>query len=106
MKELMNLQITMFFLMFIGLMFRRWNIITAEGKQCLTDLILNLIMPATVFNSFLIKFTDDIIRNFVVILLNGVIAQLISIAACFVLYKKESAERKKVLRYGIICSNA
>lgn len=106
MKELLDLQLMMFLLMITGLVLRRMNIITIEGKKCLTDLIIDVILPANIIKSFLIEFNHRILMNFLTIFLLSVGIQIFCTFLSHVLYRKEDSGRRKVLQYGIICSNA
>lgn len=106
MEKLLTLQLTMFLLILIGLFLRKKDIITAEGKRCMTDLVINLILPANIIKSFLIEFNSTIFMNFLSILLISIGIQILCTFLSHLLYKKETAPRRKVLQYGIVCSNA
>ncbi|MBE5954913.1 MAG: AEC family transporter [Lachnospiraceae bacterium] len=106
MEKLITLQLTMFILMLTGLFLRKKELITAEGKRVLTDLVINVILPANIIKSFLIEFNKTIFLNFLSILLISIGLQILCIFLSHVLYKKETAPRRKVLQYGIVCSNA
>jgi predicted permease len=96
----------MFLLMLVGLILRKKDIITVKGKQCLTDLIIDVILPANIIKSFLIEFNRKILLNFLTIFLISIGIQIFCTFLSRVLYKKEGSDRRKVLQYGIICSNA
>lgn len=106
MKELLNLQLTMFAMMFVGLILRKMNIITIEGKKCITDLVINVILPANIIKSFMIEFNREIFWNFFSILMISIGVQILCTFLSRILYRKESSNRRKVLQYGIVCSNA
>lgn len=106
MTKLITLQLTMFLLMLVGLFLRKKEIITEEGKRCLTDLVINVILPANIIKSFLIEFNSTIFMNFLSILLISIGIQILCTFLSNVLYKNETAPRRKVLQYGIVCSNA
>ena len=106
MTKLITLELTMFLLMITGLFLRKKEIITAEGKRVLTDLVINLILPANIIKSFLIEFNHSVFLNFLSILLISIGIQVLCTFLSHTLYKKESSSRRKVLQYGIVCSNA
>lgn len=106
MTKLLTLQLTMFILMLTGLFLRKKEIITQEGKQVLTDLVINVILPANIIKSFLIEFNSAIFLKFLSILMISIGIQVICTIFAHVLYKKETSSRRKVLQYGIVCSNA
>lgn len=106
MTKLITLELTMFILMLTGLFLRKKEIITAEGKKVLTDLVINLILPANIIKSFFIEFNHSIFLNFLSILMISIGIQVLCTFLSRTLYKKESPDRRKVLQYGIVCSNA
>lgn len=104
--SLINLQGMLFLLVAAGVILKKKGILPGEAKTVLTDLVIDLILPCNIINSFLIEFNMNILKGFAVIL---VIATLIQFGCLFfanVLYKKEPDRRKKVLQYGTVCSNA
>ena len=68
-SELIALQLRMFLLMLLGLFFRKKNIITAQGKKDLTDLVIYLILPCNIVKSFMVPFDGNTPKNFGAILL-------------------------------------
>ena len=106
MTKLITLQLTMFLLMLTGLYLRKKELITDEGKRVLTDLVINVILPANIIKSFLIEFNSSIFRDFLSILLISIGIQIMCTVLSHTLYKKETLPRRRVLQYGIVCSNA
>jgi hypothetical protein len=105
-KDLADLQLTMFVMILIGLFLKRLNIISEEGKVSLTDLVIYVILPCNIIRSFMITFNSSILMNFGAIFVISVFIQL----ACFLLgkiiYVKCGIEQRKVLQYATVCSNA
>lgn len=106
MSNLLNLQGEMFLLLVIGGFLRRKNILPESAKGILTDLIIYLVLPCNIINSFRVEFNMDILRGFALILLVAVAIQVFSMFLSNTLYNKESLKRKKVLQYGTLVSNA
>ncbi|MGL5260464.1 MAG: AEC family transporter [Lachnospiraceae bacterium] len=104
--DLFNLQIMMFILMGIGYFLRKKEIINKSGKLVLTELVINLILPSNIISAFYIEFSKEILMKGFQIM---VISCLIQIG-CFILartiYQTYPKEKKMVLQYGTICSNA
>ena len=96
MTKLITLQLTMFILMIVGLFLRKKEIITEEGKRCLTDLVINVILPANIIKSFLIEFNSSILMQFLSILLISIGIQILCTFLSHVLYKK--AKRSQCFR--------
>ena len=53
--DLFSLQGTLFALMIVGAILKKKEIIDANGKKCLTDLCINVVIPCNIFKSCLIE---------------------------------------------------
>ena len=105
-SELISLQLRMFIIMLAGLFFRKKNIISAEGKKTLTDLVIYLILPCNIVKSFMIEFNVEVLKSFGLVLIISIGIQVLCAILAKVLYRHVQAERKAVLQYGTIVSNA
>ena len=103
---LINLQIMMFLLVIIGIILKKRDIITEEGKNVLTDVVINVILPCNVINSFYIEFSKEILINGITILLVSFLLQFVCTFLSATLYEKVEKERRTVLQYATVCSNA
>lgn len=106
MSELLNLQSTIFLLVAVGYLLRRLNMISKEGQRCITDLVINVILPCNIINAFCMDFTDGMGEELLYILLLSVFVQITSILYGKLMFRKEREGRRKCLQYGTICSNA
>lgn len=103
---LFEMQGMLFSVMILGLILKRAGIVDDHGKSLLTDLVINVTLPASILKSFQMEFNSQILKSCLVI---GVVAVLIQIGAYLlgmVLYPGFRDDRKKVLQYATICSNA
>lgn len=103
---LINLQIMMFLLVVIGIVLKKKNIITGEGKNVITDIVINVILPCNVINSFYVEFSKDILINGITILLVSCLLQFVCTFLSSTLFQKINKERRTVLQYATVCSNA
>ena len=71
--DLFSLQGTLFALMLVGAILKKKGIIDANGKKCLTDLCINVVIPCNIFKSCLIEFTMEIFRSCALLLLAAAI---------------------------------
>ena len=60
--KMFHLQMMLFLLMAVGVIFRRRNIISESGRKTLSDLTVNLVLPCNIIESFLGKW--DVSGNF------------------------------------------
>lgn len=104
--ELISLQLRMFLVMLIGLLFRKNNLISEEGKKNLTDLVIYLILPCNIVRSFMIEFDENTLKNFGVVFLVSVLIQVVCAVFAKLFYNHMTPEHKKVLQYATVASNA
>ena len=53
MGEMLTLQVTIFSVMAIGFLLKKIKLISARGQKEITDLVINLILPANIITSFM-----------------------------------------------------
>ena len=105
-KELIDLQLTMFLMILTGLFLRRLDIISEGGKISLTNLVIYVLLPCNIIKSFMITFNKSTLISFGVMLIISILIQIMCSILGRVLYVKCKPERRKVLQYATICSNA
>ena len=106
MKEMIVLQVTIFGIMALGFFLKKRKIVSDRGQREITDLVIDIVLPANIITSFLSKFDGDVLKDCIVIALISLAIQLMSLVYGKVFFRKESEDRFKCLAYGIICSNA
>ncbi len=104
--SLINLQITMFIMMGIGAFLRKIGIIKSEDKTVMTELIINLLLPCSIVMAFYIEFSSEILEQGFIILIISCVLHLFCVFLSKVLFNKYPKDRKVILQYGTICSNA
>ena len=104
--ELISLQLRMFLTMLVGLVFRKKNLISREGKKNLTDLVIYLILPCNIVESFMITFDEKTLKNFGMVFLVSVLIQVFCAVFAKLFYNRMAPEHKKVMQYATVASNA
>ena len=100
--SLFGLQGTLFAMMLVGAWLKKRGTIDETGKQCLTDLCVNVIIPCNIFKSCLIEFNTGIFRSCSLLLLSAVLLQLICLLLNRRIFNRYEPQRKKVLQYCTI----
>ena len=89
-----------------GARLTKLGVITASGRKCLTDLLIDLILPCNILCSFQIEMSREILLATLWVL--GIACGIQ--AACYLLGKWifcfAPEAQKKVLQYATMCSNA
>lgn len=104
--RLLSLQGQLMLLLLIGVILGKKKIINEQGRACLTDLLLDLILPANIIQSFRIEFSASVLRGTLDILLLSALLQTLYGVICMFCYNRYPFARKAVFQYGTICSNA
>lgn len=100
--SLFSLQGTLFAMMLVGALLKKRGVIDVNGKRCLTDLCVNVVIPCNIFKSCLIEFNIEIFRSCALLLLSAVLLQALCLALNHVLFNRCPPQRKKVLQYCAI----
>ena len=62
-SSLLTLQGQLALLTLIGFFLARKGIINAQGRKCLTDLLINVILPANIIQSFVVELSWDVLKS-------------------------------------------
>lgn len=100
--DLFQLQGTLFAMMLIGAYLKKRGIIDGNGKKCLTDLCVNVVIPCNIFKSCLIEFNMGIFRSCALLLASAVIMQLLCLTLNRFIFNRYPIQQKKVLQYCTI----
>ena len=103
---LFEMQGMLFTIMILGYIFRKAGMISDEEKSLLTDLVLYVTLPASIIKSFQIEFNHQILVSCMVVIVVAAGIQVGAWLLGMILYPGFPDERKKVLQYATICSNA
>ena len=79
--EMLSLQETMFLLILTGVLIKKLKIIDAAGRKMLSDLLIDVILPCNIVESFLggMVFPDGFARNCLLAVGLSAVIQLMSI---------------------------
>ena len=105
-SNLLQMQGMLIIIMVLGLFLARMGTITPEGRQLLTDLVINVTLPCSIVKAFLIVFSMDILQSCIAIFLAAIVIQFLGMGLSHILYPGYEGQRKRVLQYATICSNA
>jgi len=89
-------------MMLIGAWLKKRGIIDDNGKKCLTDLCVNIVIPCNIFKSCLIEFNMGIFKSCAMLLLSAVILQLLCLTLNKFIFNRYPSQQKKVLQYCTI----
>lgn len=82
------------------------GVITDRGRDCLTDILMDLVLPCNIFLSFPSDTDRETLRGFLVTIAISVFVMLLTALLGKILYHRREARQEKVFRYGLVNSNA
>lgn len=106
MQSLLELQLMMFLLIAVGIAGRRLDIIPAQGKAILTNLVIDVILPCNIINSFNIELNPELLRSGFQVLVISLVLQLFCTLISATCYNRVPKHQRMILQYGTVCSNA
>ena len=106
MYQTLVLQFTIFGTMAVGLLMRKLKVVGPDARKDLTALVLNVILPCNIINSFMTSVSKELVRDCLIILVISIAIQFMAVLYGKLITRHETADRAVNIRYGIICSNA
>lgn len=106
--NMLNLQLMLFLLIIIGIILRKKGIINDNSKKTLSNLLIDIILPCNIIQSFLgkINITASFFKSCIYAVIISLIIQLFATYISRLLFIKYPIEKKNVMTYGMICSNS
>lgn len=104
--RLLALQGQLALLTLVGYLLARKGLIDSKGRKCLTDLLIDVILPCNIIQSFRMEFSWEILQNTFSILVVSLVLQIGCGVACAFCYQRFPYARRPVFQYGTVCSNA
>ena len=89
-----------------GFIAGKTGFLSKESQIGMTNLVLYITLPCTIFNSFKVDYEPSLLRGFVFTLLLAACAQAIGQIASLVFFRKQPHEKRTILRYGLIVCNS
>lgn len=103
--ELFNIQGTLFLMILVGAVVKKLGIVDENGRRCLTDLCINVIIPSNILKSCLIDMDPAVLHACAVLLVVALAIQIVSVGLNKFLYKNYPDAQRKVLQYCTLVSN-
>lgn len=101
-----NTQGMLFLLMLLGFLLKKIRIVTEQGEKFLTDLVLYVTLPASILKSFQMELTNQLFHACLKIFLLTAVILFLSFLAGKTAFRFLSPEKRKILEYASIVSNA
>lgn len=106
MKNVITMQNTIFIMITIGFLVKKKEMITREGQKNLTDLVIYIILPCNILNSFMVGNSQELHTQLFMVMVISIGIQIFSSLVGKLIYCKKELSHRMNLQYGMICSNA
>lgn len=101
-----NLQFLMFAEMAVGYLLCTFHVLKPSDRPVFSKAVISVFLPASIISSFNIEMNSEIVKNFMHILVVSIVIQILCTFLASVLYNRTDPDRKKILQYATVCSNA
>ena len=98
--------VVLFLLMATGTVAVKTGVLKPENKQALSNLLVYLVVPAMIFNSYRMEFSAEILRNLLAAFGMSVLAICIGTVITLVLTARRKDSRAPIFRFATVFSNA
>ena len=104
--EIIYLQLQIFLLVAVGFLLSKLGMMALVTRKQLTDLVIYVVLPCNIVESFQIDLTHALLLSTGIVLLLGFGAQGLYALLNMFLWRRFDSRRQINLKYGTICSNA
>ena len=106
--EMLSLQETLFLLILLGILVKKLKIVNENGRKTLSDLLIYVILPCNIVESFTggIALPDGFAHTCILAVCISIGIQALSVYGSRLVFCRYAAKQKSVLSYGMICSNS
>ena len=105
-SELFQLQFMMFAEMVVGYLLCKGKILTPDNRSVFSKAVIWVFLPCSIISSFNTELNMKTLRDFLIIFLVSCGVQVLCTFLARALYNRETPERKAILQYATVCSNA
>lgn len=96
----------LFLLIGTGMVAVKSGVLKLENKQALSNLLVYIIVPAMVVNSYRMEFSTQILRNLLAAFGMSVLSVLLGTVITLLLTARKTGSRMPIFRFACIFSNA
>lgn len=96
----------LFLLIFAGFIAVKTGAIKPEGRKVLSDLLVYLIMPCMILNSYFMEMNAEMLSNLLLSFGLSTVLLLLAVVISFLVTLRRTDENKKIVRFACTFSNA
>lgn len=105
MNNILNQIFVLTALMCMGIFLRKKHIITDEVSKGMTNILMSVALPCLIISSFNIKFTKDMARSSINMIIYSVVIHIMLVAVSSLIFMRREDRQKSILKFSMIFSN-
>lgn len=105
-NNMVQIQLMLLSLILLGTFLKKKKVITKEGNKLLADLVMTVTLPCTIFKSFQMEFTVEILKSCLAIFVLGFVIQALIYLFNMFAFNYLPWEKKSIMQYSTLTSNA
>lgn len=105
-NRILQLEGIMVLLAAVGVSLQRRGTINDGGRDCITDILMDVILPCNIFLSFQTDLGQEKIYSFLITILISILVMVGTAVVGKICYLRKEEPQAKVFRYGLVNSNA
>lgn len=98
--------LVLFLLILVGFLCNKAKLLTKEANKRISDLVVIVVAPCVIVKSFLREFHPQMLAQLLLALLIAAVSHIVMIFLCGLLIRDKDEQRRKVLQFGAMFSNA
>ena len=96
----------LFFMILAGYASVRYGLIKMESKKAFSELLMNLVVPAMILESYMAEFDMKVFSNLMLTFGLGIILHALAVVVTLIVTKKKKNDDAAILKFACIFSNA
>ena len=106
-EKMLTLQVELLLLIIVGFIVKKKNVISVQQQKGLSELLINVILPATIIKSFInnSNMSKDLLPNGISMIVTCLIIQVVLVITLPIILKPFK-EKANIMEYGLLVSNS
>ena len=107
-EKMVNLQVELLLLLLVGFVIKKKGVINDQQQGCLSELLINVILPATIIKAFIIddEISGQVFTNCIIMCVVCLVIEAILLITLPKVLKQFGKDKSCVMEYGLLVPNS
>ncbi len=96
----------LFFILLTGYASVRGKLLKMESKKAFSELLMNVVVPAMVLDSYMVEFEESVFSNLLLTFALGALLHTVAVVVTFIVTRKKKGADAAIFKFACILSNA